>query len=303
MALLIDDLVEIGVFPAKSSFDDPVVILANNVSEYYFMGNPKEVWDRGDFPNVAPPFERMWFEWDVTGTANSEGKIVRMGEGYRSGMMVDSVSDKSSMEEALRTCVAKGFLVERDPKWMCFGEVFMRRDGRPYRFCRLVWCVDDEGQYIGFGNGKFIVILEHEQEKAVRDGHDGDKIFSVMTMMTHVPFLAMSFMHCKNVELEKGPAIPVALQKARAKKGKHQLFRYKTLIVEPIRKMVEEHVGGDISMTRKALHICRGHFKDYRQRGLFGKVRGTFWWGMQTRGAISDGVVEKKYDVMPGAKP
>jgi hypothetical protein len=29
----------------------------------------------------------------------------------------------------------------------------------------------------------------------------------------------------------------------------------------------------------RALHIMRGHFKDYREgRGLFGKVHGMWWW-------------------------
>jgi len=287
MALLIDDLVEIGVFPAKSSFDDPVVILANNVSEYYFMGNPQEVWTHDDFPNIAPPFEHMWFEWDVRGLSNSEGKIIRMGDGYRCGMMVGAISREGLMEQTLEAAAKRGFIPETKPKWVCFGEGFVRIECKAVKVCNLIWCVGEDGGFIGFGDkGQFIVSPAREE---VMTAPDRDMLIARMVMMTHIPFLAMSFMHCKNVELEKGPAIPVALQKARAKKGKHQLFRYKTLIVEPIRKMVEEHVGGDISMTRKALHICRGHFKDYRQRGLFGKVRGTFWWGMQTRGAISDG--------------
>jgi hypothetical protein len=57
---------------------------------------------------------------------------------------------------------------------------------------------------------------------------------------------------------------------------------------------------GDIQHNgiAKALHICRGHFKDYRNSaGLFGKYKGLYWWDMHTRGTEKAGVVIKDYRV------
>jgi len=48
------------------------------------------------------------------------------------------------------------------------------------------------------------------------------------------------------------------------------------------------------------LHICRGHFKDYRLSvGGLGKhhLKGMWWWAPQVRGTAERGRVEKDYDV------
>ena len=53
--------------------------------------------------------------------------------------------------------------------------------------------------------------------------------------------------------------------------------------------------GADIGQS--PLHICRGHFKDYRESGLFGKVKGIFWWDQYVRGDLENGAVVKDYNV------
>jgi len=47
----------------------------------------------------------------------------------------------------------------------------------------------------------------------------------------------------------------------------------------------------------KALHICRGHFKDYRTEGLFGKHKGMYWLSDHVRGHPRQGLVLKDYNV------
>jgi hypothetical protein len=106
----------------------------------------------------------------------------------------------------------------------------------------------------------------------------------------------MSLMHCKNVELKAGAPIAHALQKARASKGKPALYRHYTLLIEPMRKVIAGATPGG-HLSAKALHICRGHFKDYRDHGLFGRNHGMYWWGMHARGDAAVGKVEKTYDV------
>ena len=51
--------------------------------------------------------------------------------------------------------------------------------------------------------------------------------------------------------------------------------------------------------AKKALHICRGHFKDFRksENGLFGKHKDLYWWESQVRGNAKEGVVFSDYEV------
>lgn len=46
-----------------------------------------------------------------------------------------------------------------------------------------------------------------------------------------------------------------------------------------------------------ALHWVRGHFKDYRETGLFGRAKGVYWWSPHLAGK-ADRVVLKDY-VLP----
>jgi hypothetical protein len=53
---------------------------------------------------------------------------------------------------------------------------------------------------------------------------------------------------------------------------------------------------------RKALHICRGHFKRFEERPLFGKYKGMWWWESQLRGSLQHGYIKKTYEVHPPKK-
>lgn len=111
------------------------------------------------------------------------------------------------------------------------------------------------------------------------------------------PFLfAMSLMHCKNVVIRE--VAPPDTRRAKAKKrGVPPLVRYRVLDIEPMKTVLRTE--GQIEKTglKQALHICRGHFKTYDDKPLFGKVRGTFWWPSTVRGSLSEGAVVKDYQV------
>lgn len=112
------------------------------------------------------------------------------------------------------------------------------------------------------------------------------------------PFwLALSFLHCRNVrETAMVPPPEVAAQHLR--QYKRDLASYHVLEIEPMRHVLAPHAAGAHGLAR-ALHICRGHFKHYEQRPLFGKHRGLFWWDAQVRGTAEAGRVEKDYVVKP----
>jgi len=113
--------------------------------------------------------------------------------------------------------------------------------------------------------------------------------------------LALSLCHCKNVELQPED-LPQALRRAREKRGRAAVSRFYTLEISSMRRDLE--AAGSVSSLRNALHLCRGHFKDYREGGgLFGKHHGLYWWDLQARGTSTRGEVRKDYSIGSEEKP
>lgn len=109
--------------------------------------------------------------------------------------------------------------------------------------------------------------------------------------------LTLAFMHTKNVTVEEMEP-PEKLSKAHKKRRGYPLVTYRTLHIEPIQRILKAEGNAESGGIRQAVHICRGHFKTFSAKGLFGKHKGTYWWPATTRGAGSR-VVMKEYDVGP----
>lgn len=115
----------------------------------------------------------------------------------------------------------------------------------------------------------------------------------------NVPFLALSFAHCRNVQLVDTQEDRAA--RRRALRAGRPCVTFKTLEIQPMRTVLTAAAARQTTPTNpaspRALHICRGHFSDYRDgRGLFGKHHGLFWQPMHTRGSLP-GHVHKDYRV------
>lgn len=110
-------------------------------------------------------------------------------------------------------------------------------------------------------------------------------------------FMAIGLMHCKNVTVtEQRP--PDWQQKAAQKKHGRPLVTYHVLNIEPMKTVLRTEGDIEHNGLKKALHICRGHFKTFTSdKPLFGKVTGTYWWQPHVRGSIDEGVALKDYNV------
>ncbi len=54
---------------------------------------------------------------------------------------------------------------------------------------------------------------------------------------------------------------------------------------------------GDGSYTNR-IHLCRGHFKRYtKDKPLFGKYVGLWWWQPSVRGRNKEGIIYKDYEL------
>ena len=101
-------------------------------------------------------------------------------------------------------------------------------------------------------------------------------------------------MHCKNVKILDFLS---DRKKSRSQNRRGFHVTYKTLEITPMKKVLETEGGLETNGLKKALHICRGHFKDYREVGLFGKFHDIYWWDSFIRGDLKSGIVSKDYQV------
>jgi hypothetical protein len=109
--------------------------------------------------------------------------------------------------------------------------------------------------------------------------------------------LAISFMHCKNVDVRPVDP-PERLSRRHERKHGHPLTRYHVLDIQPMRRILDTEGEAQTQGLGHALHICRGHFKTFTAEApLFGKRVGTYWWEAQVRGKAEEGVVGKDYRV------
>ena len=108
--------------------------------------------------------------------------------------------------------------------------------------------------------------------------------------------MALTFLHCKNVTVQdKTP--PPTLSNKREKRHGQPLVSYKVLQIHAMTEAIRRSTGLGTAQHGNPLHICRGHFKDYREIGLFGKHKGIYWWDHFIRGRVEQGVALKDYSV------
>ena len=118
----------------------------------------------------------------------------------------------------------------------------------------------------------------------------------------HALNAAILLLNCKNIETVTNLP-PTKLNKKRRKKGRQEIFEYKTLrLVLPGekngRKDPDGYSAGVDPSGTVPVHLCRGHFKQYtKEAPLFGKYTGLYWWQPHVRGSKERGVVVKDYSV------
>lgn len=259
------------------------VVLADNVAQYYFQ-NTEHAWTLGDFPVVSPPFRSTWMEFARPqgvewSTAISRWAIWIIGDEVP---MEQPWDDSSS---AFQLCRGWNFELEDKPRWLmrCVLYAKMRDDDR---------CAGPLATYLLALNNQGEIEGHDFMDYAVEKLHDGIDFRALF----HTALLTLSLMHCKNVTAEPCSPSQGASKKWKKEHGK-PLAQYKVLNIEPMKTVLRREGSSDSQGLTHALHICRGHFRDYRERGLFGKHRGIYWWDAFARGSSSEGVVHKDYRI------
>ena len=168
-----------------------------------------------------------------------------------------------------------------------------------------VWsfCLDEDGQLLRDQLGDILVetatlVAGPGLAETLENSQRWEELkASVFTLM--LPFFwSFGFMHCKNVSLD--PQAVSRQARRQAERRGIPLLDCRVLNIEPMRLVLADEGRLAEVGPKKALHICRGHFKTYSEdRPLFGKVAGTFWWEGSVRTSLTRGKVDKEYLVSP----
>jgi len=289
----------------RQSLRAATILLIDNVAQYYFAhhtGRDGHMDGPEQFPQLAPPFPYAFYEYtldpamyDVKFTEAEYGRTRRLDQ---IGILVQSF-DAADVRGGSEN--VDGFLDERRSgaaaKWVLCAIIFAG-----HKADREIW-----------GPSAMLILAVGDDGQASSDlrtriwGID-DRLYGSLPDEQRIPvesisgyafpaLLATSFLHCRNVRTEEH-APPAKLSKAHARRHGQPLVRHKTLTIEPMKQILRKQGQVESQGLTKALHICRGHFKDYRKSGgLFGKHKGLFWWDMHARGALEQEAVVKDYAI------
>ena len=257
------------------------VITADDVALYlYGLGEGLHMSDL--VASMAPPFDEFFVEFQRIPSSGWNGNAW--------GIHFSVISDPQEIAE---------IHPPDHPRWVLEAKTYLeRRKGKPFGPVAThvvglaedgTWFRQQDGEL--FSGGGLIRMSADPPEEVNKDWGDNIARLIFPALMT------ISFMHCKNVTLDTITP-PEKLSRRHLKVNGRPLVSYSELRIDPIRKVLEAQRLGVGGSLRKALHLCRGHFKTFSADApLLGRAAGTYWWGPQIRGAQSAGVTVKDYRV------
>ena len=264
-----------------------------NVAEYLYREVGEDGWDYSkDFPRPMPPFQMLWAEWSfpVNSRRKRGGEIgefwIRKWMAERAGcLMVTEANDgrysesaaPGSMDHVAWTIRFFPFLVPLTAKMVGICPEIIIGLASDYSITDL-----------GSKNCLINYPVTEESERSEWDfmtnpGESGGFVDEIIEMM-NVPLLAMSLINCRNVSTRDVPT-PPKLIKANNRRGKHTTAMHRIIEIQPMVNRIHSATGSH-GYSRAACPIVRGHFKDYTERGLFGKLKGTFWWDQRVNAPL-----------------
>lgn len=259
------------------------VFAADDVGHY--VASLPEGLDFTDVVNsLAPPFDKFFVEFQ--GVRNTDG-LHAWG-----ALVINAPPEELTYTDDSGTVLSA--------RWLLRLRTFVEyTKGKPIgpisdHYCGLA----DDGTWLRTGEdnshfwaGQLVELTSDVGE--VANQQEGDWVANLLFPV----LLAISFAHCKNVEvLSVEPDAP--LNRKHRKRTGRDLTRYHVLKIDPLRKLLQQHRESSDDSLGRALHLCRGHFKTFTEDApLYGKHMGTYWWGPQVRGRRDAGVIEKDYRV------
>jgi len=264
------------------------VILCDNVADYYYQGTDQEQWNIPEhFVNLAPPFHQCWMEHRMPTQIISK----ECGTSDLRGMMCDGRAGVLVTGIERHELTAEG--IHADTKWVLWFELFLD-------YGKLI----RRGEIDGPNGSMFMQIdangaLLETPFMQPLCGPEYNEIMRQMIGWLNPFLLTITFLHCKNVTMAENHVDKPLAKKYHAKTGVWPT-KYRTLVIEPLKNILRTQGRSGEHGLPKAMHICRGHFRDYREGpGLFGKYKALVWTPMTLRGSRKpkEGVPPREIEV------
>lgn len=281
-------------------FPNPDAIFKiQNVADYYYEIDPDgNINFVDDVFSHFPPFPNTWFEFkmpprirlmgqeklQLNPSANMPvGAFVRVVKGESLDLLVKKLMLRPPSNFTL-------------PPTAVVTSLFSLIAHKPELIgSRIIFC-DNKGAYRGYEISKGLSFAPTSFNNKLL------KYISIEGLDYQFPYLwnpiltSLNFLHCKNV-VHVENKLEDKLINARQKKNKPYIEKYYTLQIEPMKKILDTEGQARTKGLKYSLHICRGHFKTYDEKALFGKHKGVFWWNVSARGDIVKGVIKKDYEI------
>ena len=295
-----------------------------NVADYFMGGTDQEYFDAAeDFPCVAPPYQTFWMEFKSPTTVNSVEKGISTRKPVWSRIGIHFIA--APMTPGLLTAITKDDETQYNlegTKWIMSGTVYAEnhptqkkaylghKPGDIYRLLTYTFPVDELGRIIRGTEKKGYPVTSVDPDwagalayanrmsvEALMKKEDIKEFFRSLCYEVYPALLALSFLNTRGTTITENRPPYWDSKKHEAKKGR-PLVTWHTLDIKPMQEVLRREGKADETGIRKALHLCRGHFRDYREgNGLFGYIKGLFWFDAHARGAKEEGIVLKDYNV------
>jgi hypothetical protein len=268
-----------------------VLIKVQNVFEYALVNAKLNGWDDlRNFHYCRMPFDHVVFSWNsLHGPMQEDLHTDAVCEQIDPEAMTDWLNenqyDKDNAQRGRRV------IEELQPYRLITMDMYL--EGVKLDIFATVM-IDEKGQLLTTPDGTgYIMNMKRGSSLSF------DAVNSVATEMITVVLASINFMNCKNVEIVENQ--PTRQQRRLAEReGKRPPVTYRTLVIHPMSRRRWRNTGGNPAIrSGVALHICRGHFKNYSEgKGLGrGHRHGVWWWSPQLKGSERSGRIVKDYEV------
>lgn len=287
-----------------TTLDGVPVFVADEVA-IYALSLPEGTYIGDVVSSMAPPFDKFFVEFQGVGNV-WKYKVIESPEDqhlsnvHAWGCLINVIEDPRELEHAANhflhssSCIEG---IEGRPRWILDISTFLEWE-KSKPFGPVGWHrvgLAEDGTWLRHGDGH--LWWEGGMPDPVVPPEVNQAWTNFIALQVFPALLTISFLHCKNVEI-RAVIPPEKLSKRHHKKHGRDLVRYHILDIKPLRRLLDRHRAGLKEDLRRALHICRGHFKTFTPDApLWGRHIGTYWWAPHVRGSKSAGVVLKDYRV------
>lgn len=256
-----------------------------NVADYYFT-YPEDKWQSGRDFTLAPPFDFFATRYTMP-TKNYPAELagLEMLTVFRT-VSYAPTTDMQIMGDEINPYPP---VLVPDARWHILAQLFSA-EGRQVS-------PPSDWFFAVYENGQMATYRDHLALWVTNTHNPGNQVMILADSFIQVSFLALTFLHTKNVEIITPPP---PTKKRLPRKVKFE-SRYHRLKVNAIGTKRESRGAGKQTGISQALHIVRGHFREYGPEfgkgKLFGKYTGRYLVAGHFKGDLEIGAVAKDYEV------